>query len=398
MEQLSGITITKLHGSASDERYLVTSKNNFMEANKITKELLETLKGAATTDEGIEMFLQDHKNECLTSQQIKDLLETNIMPLLMKEKKQRKQFLYQRELMGAKQIDAFSDRLSVLFNRYIMWGMMLAATALDVLFFVTTDNLLEFANRINAFIIFALIVFIVASSVFHELGHAAACKHYGVKHGGIGFGLYINFPVLYTDVTNVWQLPRRQRIVVNIAGVYFQSMILALLIAVFLITGSDILRYMILTMNFGFLLTLNPFFKFDGYWIATDVLGVPNLRRRSTELLRYAYHRMTGKPVGSMPYLMQIRKREQIFVIVYALTVNIFMGYYFLYIIPMFLYDFAGNFPQEVRQLVLCMANNITPPFALLRNIFSQTLFFALILFMLYRMAYPIMRKSRLQP
>lgn len=280
-----------------------------------------------------------------------------------------------------------------------MWSLLLVATALDILFFTTTTDLLEFANRISAFSIFALIVFIVASSMFHEFGHAAACSHYGVKHGGIGFGLYINFPVLYTDVTNVWLLPRRHRVVVNIAGVYFQCLIMILLLAAFFLTGDDTVRYMILTMNFGFLLTLNPFFKFDGYWIATDVLGVPNLRKRSMDMVRYLFQRLTRKSINNTkPYLLQIRKRERILVCIYALAVNIFMGYYFLYIIPMFLYDFMGNFPQEVRQLVLCMANNVTPPFALLRNIFSQTLFFALILLMLYRMAYPIMRKSRLQP
>ena len=51
-----------------------------------------------------------------------------------------------------------------------------------------------------------LFIFMISSSFFHELGHAAACKYFGIRHGGIGFGLYLNFPVLYTDVTEVWKL------------------------------------------------------------------------------------------------------------------------------------------------------------------------------------------------
>lgn len=84
-------------------------------------------------------------------------------------------------------------------------------------------------------------------------------------------------------------------------------------------------------------------------------------------------------------------------VIVYALAVNVFMGYYFLYIIPMFLYGFVGNFPAEVYQLTLCMSNNIMPPFALLRNMLSQILFLSLLVFMFYRMAYPVVMRKRLR-
>lgn len=58
----------------------------------------------------------------------------------------------------------------------------------------------------NAYSIIGLLAFVLLSSFFHELGHASACKYFEVKHGGIGFGLYLNFPVLYTDVTEVWKL------------------------------------------------------------------------------------------------------------------------------------------------------------------------------------------------
>ena len=89
----------------------------------------------------------------------------------------------------------------------------------------------------------------LASSFFHELGHASACKYFGVRHGGVGFGLYLTFPVLYTDVTEIWKLNRRQRCVVNWAGVYFQSYGLILLLVAFFVTGDDILRYLILIMK-----------------------------------------------------------------------------------------------------------------------------------------------------
>lgn len=74
----------------------------------------------------------------------------------------------------------------------------------------------------------------------------------------------------------------------------------------FFVTGNDILRYLILIMNLGFAMTLNPFFKFDGYWIASDLLGVPNLRQRSLELFSYMWNRLKKRPIKQLPYLLQM--------------------------------------------------------------------------------------------
>lgn len=104
----------------------------------------------------------------------------------------------------------------------------------------------------------------------------------------------------------MWKLKRGQRCVVNLAGVYFQSYWLILLLGVFFVTGNDILRYLILIMNLGFAMTLNPFFKFDGYWIASDLLGVPNLRQRSLELFSYMWNRLKKRPIKQLPYLLQM--------------------------------------------------------------------------------------------
>ncbi len=171
---------------------------------------------------------------------------------------------------------------------------------------------------------------------------------------------------------------------VNLAGVYFQSYCLLGLLVAFFLTYNDILRYLILTMNFGFLMTLNPFFKFDGYWIASDLLGVPNLRKRSKELVGYLLRRIRKQPVKTTPYLLQINGVEKYCLLVYSILVNLFMGYYFFYIIPRFLYRFVLSFPDEMEQLILYLSNNVTPPFVLLRNIGMQMLFLALILVIMY--------------
>lgn len=92
----------------------------------------------------------------------------------------------------------------VLYDCYICFG-----SHFKLLFFITADSLLEFSNGVNVYTVMGLVAFTIISSFIHELGHASACKHFGLKHGGIGFGLYLNFPVLYTDVTEIWKLNRK---------------------------------------------------------------------------------------------------------------------------------------------------------------------------------------------
>ena len=295
------------------------------------------------------------------------LIDQSIEPILSASAVKKRTFLYERELLLAAQIDRFSDKFRFLFHRTYMGLLFFIAIAADACFFYSTDDLLVFNNHVNVYTVIGLLVFLIGSSFFHELGHASACKFFGVRHGGIGFGLYLNFPVLYTDVTEVWKLRRGQRCVVNLAGVYFQSYWLILLLSVFFLTGNDIVRYLILIMNLGFVMTLNPFFKFDGYWIASDLLGVPNLRQRSLELFSYAWNKLRKRSTGKLPYLLQIRRLERYGLLVYSIVVNFFMGYYFLYIIPTFLYRFVQTFPDAVSELILYLSNQMVPPFALQR-------------------------------
>lgn len=337
-----------------------------------------------TQEKAVAAFVEMKKG-VFSCAQVEDVITRLIQPMFADgEKPHKRTFLYERELFSASVIDRFSDACSFLFRKTVMFPLMIAVLAADICFFCITDNLLTFNGSANAYMVIGMLIFMVASSLFHELGHASACKHFGIRHGGIGFGLYLNFPVLYTDVTEVWRLRRADRCIVNLAGVYFQMYILLALLALFYVTGSDTVRYMILTLNLGFIMTLNPFFKFDGYWIASDVLGIPNLRSRSKELLGYVYRRMRGRAADETPYLLQTNRLGRYGLLVYAVVVNLFMGYYFFYILPKFMVDFVASFPDEIHQLVLYLSNGMAPSFALLRNIFMQLVLLGLVGFMLY--------------
>ena len=392
MKEYEDIHIQSFSSASDEARYLIGCRGQYYEAGVVVANLITTLKEYGTEDEAIKAFLRNNNNR-YTIEQIRDAIKKYIAPM-QENKGGVKQFLYQKEIMSAQHVDRFSDALKLLFNKYIMVSVIFVALTLDAVFFLTTKDLLTFSNKVNAYTIIGLLLFMLASSFFHELGHASACKRFGIKQGGIGFGLYLNFPVLYTDVTEVWKLDRSRRCVVNIAGVYFQLMCIIPIIVCFMLTDSDILRYMIIIMNFGFVMTLNPFFKFDGYWMASDILGVPNLRQRSKEIIRYYINKLRRRSIGEMPYMQRMKKKAKWGFAVYAIVVNLFMAYYFLYVLPLFIYNFALSFPMEAKQLIMYLANNVTPPFALLRNIGAQMLFFALIAYMVYNVLYKGRKKK----
>lgn len=392
MNKYNNISIHSLSSSVQRDRYLLSYNQKYYEASKPIVELVEELQKYPSEKEAISAYIYRTKQK-YTFEQVQIIIDKFITPVFTLKVNSNSSFIYKNELFSVNTVDKFSDRFSFLFNYLFMTVILTICILLDVYFFITADNILAFNTQANFYIIIGLLVFTLMSSFFHELGHASACKYFGVRHGGIGFGLYLNFPVLYTDVTEVWKLGRVQRCVVNIAGVYFQSYWLIGLLVGFILTENNILRYLILIMNFGFLMTLNPFFKFDDYWIASDFLGVPNLRARSRELIVYWYKRMRKHPITKVPYLLQIRPAAKYGLLAYSIVVNLFMGFYFFYIIPSFLYRFVSTFPDTVNELILYLSNGMTPPFALLRNIGSQLLFLTLIGYMLWKLVQPFIKR-----
>lgn len=390
MKELNDISINILSSSTKEIRYLVSSNTNYFETNALTAELLTSLKEANNKNDGIKNFIT--KNHKYSFEQINELIETIILPNIKTIEKKPAPFLYQRNLLNKEQISKITGSLSILFNKYFMIFTMFIFMILDIFFFTINKDLVTFNEQTGVLSFIVMLFLVIISSAFHELGHASACKFCGAEHGGIGIGLYINFPVLYTDVTNIWKLSRKKRCLVNFAGVYFQCIILIPLILSYEITHYFLIRYLILIINFGFLLTLNPFFKFDGYWMVSDILGVTNLRERSKETIKYIIQNITHRHYTlKRPYLFRLKPIAKFGFILYAITVNLFLSFYLFYIIPLFVCKFADRFPEEIYKLIMYFSVGAMPPLALLHSIFSQAIFFIIIVYMLLRLAKPFL-------
>src|SRR4051794_30420702 len=124
-----------------------------------------------------------------------------------------------------------------------------------------------------------LLVFVlgIASAAFHELGHASACRYGGAQPGGMGMGIYMVWPAFYTDVTDAYRLPRRDRLRVDLGGLYFNAVVSVATMGVWLATGTDALLLLIGLQLLQMVKQLSPVIRADGYHILADATGVPDL-------------------------------------------------------------------------------------------------------------------------
>ena len=126
----------------------------------------------------------------------------------------------------------------------------------------------------------------------HELFHALACKRFGREVHAFGFTFWDGFyPSFYTDVSDIYLSPRRQRLAVSLAGpISTTALASVFLLPVYLFPSSswaDSLYQMgVLVLFVGFV-SLYPFqlIKMDGYYILVDLLGFPGLRERTFAFL-----------------------------------------------------------------------------------------------------------------
>jgi len=142
----------------------------------------------------------------------------------------------------------------------------------------------------------------VLSLAAHELGHATAGHYFCAKPGDIGITFYLIYPAFYSDVTSSWCLSRRQRMVVDLGGCYFQLLFGASLLLVCAWTHWIALKLAFEAIVYSCLFSMNPVFKCDGYWLLSDLLGVSNLDSQPKRLFSAAFRAMLGGEDSSLPW------------------------------------------------------------------------------------------------
>jgi putative peptide zinc metalloprotease protein len=125
-----------------------------------------------------------------------------------------------------------------------------------------------------------VLALILVSAAFHECGHVTACRYGGAKPGVMGFGLYLVWPALYSTVTDSYRLGRIGRLRTDLGGVYFNAVFIAGLSLAYLETRAAWLLVAIVALHIETATQFLPMIRLDGYYILSDLIGVPDLFSR----------------------------------------------------------------------------------------------------------------------
>ncbi len=175
-----------------------------------------------------------------------------------------------------------------------------------------------------------LLVAIGIAKVLHELGHALACKHFGGEVHELGFMLLVFAPCLYCDVTDAWRLPNKwKRVAVSAAGVLVELVLAAVATIVWWYAQPGVVQ--LVALNIMVICTLNtlfingnPLMRYDGYYVLSDLVEVPNLWQRSREAFRYFWSDwLMGEPLADDPLLPA---RQRPWLAVYATVSKLYLS------------------------------------------------------------------------
>jgi putative peptide zinc metalloprotease protein len=127
---------------------------------------------------------------------------------------------------------------------------------------------------------------LVLSAAFHECGHATACRYGGAKPGAMGAGIYLVWPAFYTDVTDAYRLGKGGRLRTDLGGIYFNVVFTLGTAAVYFATAFEPLLVVIVLQHVEIVRQLLPFLRLDGYYVVSDLTGVPDMFARIKPTLK----------------------------------------------------------------------------------------------------------------
>ena len=145
--------------------------------------------------------------------------------------------------------------------------------------------------------LFLMYVGLVVIKSLHEFGHAVVCKRFGGEVHTMGVMLLVFTPLPYMDATSSWAFRNRwHRALVGAAGMITEIFVAALATFLWARTGPGTLHSLAYNMMFiasvsTVLFNGNPLLRFDGYYILSDLLDIPNLYTRAVRHLRHLVER-----------------------------------------------------------------------------------------------------------
>ena len=177
-----------------------------------------------------------------------------------------------------------------------------------------------------------VLALILAAAAFHECGHVTACRYGGARPGVMGFGLYLVWPALYSTVTDSYRLNRVGRLRTDLGGVYFNAVFITGMSLAYVETRAPWLLVAIVALHFETATQFLPMIRLDGYYILSDLIGVPDLFSRMGPVLASM---IPGRPAH--PRVLELKPWVRRTITLWVLIVVPYLFYWtvgFLLVVP----------------------------------------------------------------
>jgi putative peptide zinc metalloprotease protein len=278
----------------------------------------------------------------LTGDQVRHLITTKLLPLGIvgghgsSAAPPRARPLLALRARGTLLPERAANAVAVLLGPLFRWPVVVAV----IVSFVGVDYWLFASHGLDAGLqqilrnpigLLAVLGLSVLSGAFHECGHATGCRYSGARPGVIGVGIYLVWPSFFTNVTDSYRLSRAGRLRTDLGGVYFNAVLILALAGLYAATSAQILLLVIAVTQLEMLQQLIPIVRFDGYFILSDVAGVPDMFARVAPIVKSVL------PGGRKdPRVAGLRRGVRILVTAWVLVVIpvliAFLGYLLLHL------------------------------------------------------------------
>ncbi|MDO4630220.1 MAG: hemolysin D [Planctomycetia bacterium] len=162
------------------------------------------------------------------------------------------------------------------------------------------------------------------TKVIHEFGHGLTCKHFGGECHEMGVMILVLTPCLYCNVSDSWMLPSKwRRAAIGFAGIFVEVWLASFATFLWWYTNPGLLNNICLNIMFissvsTIIFNANPLLRYDGYYVLSDLMEIPNMRQKATSILsRKAGEWFLGLEYPDDPFLPQ---RNQALFALYAVA------------------------------------------------------------------------------
>ena len=355
--------------------------------NQITFELICLIDGKKSIQQLTKEF-NDSKGENLSTNTIFEFLDGNLKKYGIIDLRDGYSVNRSTPSYLRLHINLISNRYSSLICRYLkclfgkkyFWPAFILQSIIVYSYFIIYSKEMYFQLE-NITLIDAISVFLLMGIALfiHELGHVSACDRYGAHYGSIGFGFYLFAPVMFADVSDIWRLPKYQRIIVNLSGIYMGNYMAFAAFFIYLFSNKLIFLYFFSLQCIESLYNLNPLVKYDGYWIVSDLFNIPNLSKTAHSTLKnFSWNKINTYTIKEW-MLIFYGIVSPLFVLTYIFTIIIMDPESIIYF-PIDFYHYIIRIILDIRSLNLLEFARYSPSIAFY--------------FLLFRLIYYIIRKS----